>query len=219
MMKFKAAIFDLDGTLLNTLQDIADSMNEVLKNNGFPQHEAEAYKLFVGEGMRTLVRKVLPEKERVDTVIEKCLSEMRRTYGSGWAEKTRPYDGIESMLKWLKENGLRLSVLSNKPHEFTLKSIRHFFEESIFEIVLGAGKFPDKPDPASAIYISEQMGIPPSQFIYLGDSGIDMATATGAGMFAVGVLWGFRGREELTLSGANLLVSSPGELIEFLENS
>lgn len=218
MNKFMAAVFDLDGTLLDTLQDIAESMNQVLLEMGFPQHPVQSYKMFVGGGMRVLVRKTLPEESRTEAVIDKCLSAMKETYASRWANKTMPYDGITDMLLSLREMNFKLAVLSNKPHEFTVESVIHFFGANIFDIIIGGGKFPSKPDPSSAIFISEQLMVPAEQIIYLGDSGIDMMTATGAGMFAVGALWGFRSREELIAEGADLLIKTPQELTEYLQH-
>lgn len=216
-MKFKAAIFDLDGTLVDSLNDIADSMNHVLSVHGFPLHPVSDYRFFVGEGMRVLVTRALPQGLSDQKLIDLCLSQMKEEYSRIWNHKTRVYDGILQLLKYLSDQGFVLTVLSNKPHEFTVKVINHYFGNSVFKEVVGAGIFPPKPDPAAALSIARLCQISPSDFLYLGDSAVDMKTAKSAGMFACGCLWGFRGREELLDSGADLIVEEPKSVIRFLE--
>lgn len=216
-MKFKAALFDLDGTLVDSLNDIADSMNYVLSIHGFPPHPVSDYRFFVGEGMRVLVTRALPRGLSDQKLIDLCLSQMKDEYSKRWNCKTRVYDGIPQLLKYLSDNDLVLSVLSNKPHEFTVKVIEHYFGNSVFKETMGAGKFPQKPDPSAALSIARACRIFPSDFLYLGDSAVDMRTAKSAGMFACGCLWGFRGREELLDSGADLIVEKPEFIIRFMK--
>lgn len=216
-MKFKAAIFDLDGTLVDSLNDIADSMNHVLSMHGFPIHSLSDYRLFIGDGMRVLVTRALPGGLSDPKLIELCLSQMKDEYARSWNCKTRVYDEIPQLVKYLSDNGLALSVLSNKPHEFTVKVVEHYFGNSVFKAIIGAGKFPKKPDPSAALSIAQSLWISPSDFLYMGDSAVDMKTAKSAGMFACGCLWGFRDREELLDSGADLIAEKPEYLIRFME--
>ncbi len=218
-MKFKAALFDLDGTLVDSLNDIADSMNHVLSIHGFPLHPVGDYRFFVGEGMRVLVSRALPEDSTDQKLIELCLSQMKDEYARRWDCKTRIYDGIPQLLKYMSGKDLALSVLSNKPHELTVKVIEHYFGDSVFREIVGAGKFPKKPDPAAALSLARSVGVSPCEFFYLGDSAVDMKTAKSAGMFACGCLWGFRETEELLTSGADLIVEKPEYVIRFLEKN
>lgn len=216
-MKFKAVIFDLDGTLLNTIDDLANSMNAVLERSGHPTHGNDAYKYFVGDGMRNLVIRALPEDKRDDASVELCLAEMKKEYGNRWDEKTRPYEGIPELLEALSERGLKLAVLSNKPDNMTQLVISKLLSQWHFDIVAGEKSgVPKKPDPAGAVAIAEKFGIKPGEILYLGDTDVDMKTASSAGMYAVGVLWGFRKSGELIEGGARILISRPEVLLDLL---
>ncbi|MGA2400259.1 MAG: HAD family hydrolase [Syntrophobacteraceae bacterium] len=215
---FQAIIMDVDGTLLDTLQDLADSMNATLSHFGFPVHPVENYRHFVGDGMENLVRRSLPDSAKNDPrLISRCLEMMRQTYERNWKAKSRPYPGIPELLDALTARGLKMAVLSNKPHDFTLKVIAEFLAAWRFEAVMGERPpVPRKPDPSSALEIANVLGVEPAGFLYLGDTATDMKTANGAGMFAVGALWGFRNAEELIASGAARLIGKPAELLELL---
>jgi len=218
-MKFHAVLFDLDGTLLDTLQDIADSMNEALKKHGLPGYPAESYKKFVGGGLELLVRRVLPEHIDADSLFRVLMEQMQNEYSTRWSVNTRLYPGIRRMLDGLTEQGLRLSILSNKPDDFTQKIYAHYLSTWNFEIVLGAGAaLPRKPDPAAALWIADQMQLAPAEFVYLGDSSTDMKTAVAAGMRPIGALWGFRDADELLESGAEQLIARPEEMLEVVKD-
>jgi len=215
-----AVIFDLDGTLLDTLRDLADSMNAVLEELGYSAHPVDAYRTFVGEGVLNLVRRALPPdwRERVvraDGFLERCVQAMREQYELRSTLTTAPYPGIPELLASLGERGVYLAVLSNKPDAFTKKLVTRFFGERRFAVVLGARDgVPRKPDPAGAREILRLLGKSPAETLYVGDSGTDMDTAARAGMVSVGVLWGFRSTAELRGHGATRLVSAPHELLE-----
>jgi len=213
-MRFSAALFDLDGTLLNTLEDIADSANAALERAGFATHPTPAYRTFVGEGVRLLAERALPEGSRDDATVESIMDAIREEYGHRWADKTRPYDGIAAMLAQLGELRVRMAILSNKPDDSTKMCAARLLPEGAFEIVLGARDgVPRKPDPTAAVEIASRMGFAPGEFLYLGDTRTDMQTAIGAGMFPVGALWGFRDEMELREAGARELVRSPAEVV------
>jgi len=216
-MKFEAILFDLDGTLLNTLEDLADSANAVLAQRGHPTHPVEAYKYFVGGGIRNLVVKMLPEDERDEGAITACISEVRDEYSGRWDKKTHSYKGIPEMLSELAARKMSMSVYSNKPDEFTKKCVERFLGDFPFKIVVGARPgFPGKPDPTVALNIAGQLGVAPETFLYLGDTSTDMQTATSAGMYAAGVLWGFRTAEELQENGAQVLLKKPSDALELI---
>ncbi len=216
-MNYKAILFDLDGTLLNTLQDLAKSMNSGLARLGFPQHEADAYKHFVGEGREVMAERALPAGNRDESTVAKLADLFNEEYGIHWADSTAPYDGIPEMLDAITALGPKMVVLSNKPHGPTLLTVSHLLSRWRFDVVMGARpSVPRKPDPTSAIQIAEEVGVQPEEFLYLGDSDIDMKTAVGAGMYPVGALWGFRTRDELLAGGAKGLVRHPTELLPML---
>ncbi|CUH94711.1 hypothetical protein P22_0777 [Propionispora sp. 2/2-37] len=217
-MKYSGILFDLDGTLLDTLDDLANSMNVVLQKHGFPVHDTEKYKYFIGNGMETLVKRVLPAANSEDKKLrEACLEEFRTEYGRRWHEQTKPYDGINQLLDALETKGIQLSVLSNKADSFTRIIIERYFGSQRFRFVFGAREgVPKKPDPGSALEIAGLSGIPAAKYLYLGDSGVDMQTATAAGMYAVGAAWGFREEEELLQNGARVVIKQPEELLALL---
>lgn len=208
-------MFDLDGTLLNTLNDIGNAVNRVLSRHNFPTHAMDAYRHFVGNGIGTLIVRALPEDKRDSSMIRTCVDEFDREYDKTWNVETTLYPGIEEMLDLVQDRGLRLAVFSNKPHEFTQNCVDAFFPYREFEVVLGIKEpIPHKPDPTGALTIAHRMGIAPASFLYLGDTGTDMQTACAAGMYPVGALWGFRSSDELTENGAKALVNHPEEVAE-----
>jgi phosphoglycolate phosphatase len=215
---FQAIIFDLDGTLLDTLADIGDSVNLMLAEYGFPGHTTDDYRRFIGNGIRMLVTRALPIEGRSEELVAACVRRAREIYWENWNRKTRPYDGITDLLDQLKTRGLPLAVLSNKPHDFTVRYVHAYFDRWDFKVVMGQNDhFPVKPDPASALDIARQMGLAPESFLFVGDSAVDMKTAEAASMHAVGVAWGFRGPKELRENGCQTLVSHPLEIIELLK--
>ncbi len=209
---------DVDGTLLDTLQDLADSMNSTLRHFGFPVHELEKYKYFLGDGMENLVRRSLPDSAKTDSrLISRCIEMMRQIYDRNWNVKSRPYPGIPELLDALSVRGLKMAVLSNKPHVLTQRVIEGLLPAWRFEVVMGeCPPAPRKPDPSSALKIADRLGVEPACFLYLGDTATDMKTSNGAGMYAVGALWGFRNAEELIQGGAKKLIAKPAELLELL---
>ena len=216
MIKKKAIIFDLDGTLLDTLADLGNSVNRVLSANQFPTHEIEAYRYFIGDGAKMLIQRALPEDQREETLIQKCLQAFKADYEKNWRNQTSIYPGIADLLNSLSSQGLKLAVLSNKPHDFTVQCVQHFLSEWTFEVVLGQHPSrPKKPDPAGALAIAEQMKTDPSSFCYAGDSGVDMKTAQAAGMSPIGVTWGYRTAKELRTAGAAALVNKPAQISKY----
>ncbi len=215
--RFDAVLFDLDGTLLDTLRDISQACNCVLIEHGFPPHPIDAYQYLVGDGARVLLSRAIPEGHRNEATIDVCLTDYIAEYARGWNVHTQPYEGIGDLLDALTERGIKLAVLSNKPHPFTVQCVDTFLARWCFHTVLGqTDGFPRKPDPASALDVARRLGTTPDRVCYVGDTATDMQTASGAGMFAVGVLWGFRERAELEANGASLIIAHPRELLSLI---
>ena len=217
IMKYRSVLFDLDGTLLDTLKDIADSVNKALSSLGFPEHEVDAYKYFVGDGEDVLVLRALPEDHRDSMTSNNVLSLFHKLYGVHWGDNTRPFQGIPDLLDALTKVGIRMAVLSNKGQKSVDQTISAFLANWRFDVVLGAlPSMPTKPDPTGALRIVTQMGLKTSDFLYLGDSGVDMKTAVAAAMYPVGALWGYRKADELLASGAKALAHKPEEILPLL---
>ena len=217
-MSYEAVLFDLDGTLLDTLEDLADATNRALARSGFPAHPLDAYRYFVGDGMRNLILRTLPEGQRDEEMLAKTIEAFQEEYGRNWADKTRPYEGVPELLDALAERGVPMAILSNKPDEFTKLCVGRLLPRWRFRAVQGVSETnPKKPDPTGALAIAERLGVAPAEVLYVGDTNTDMKTANAAGMFAVGVTWGFRPASELLAHGARALLAAPGELVGLLD--
>jgi phosphoglycolate phosphatase len=216
-VKFKAVLFDLDGTLLNTIEDLTEAMNEVLRQKGWPEHDPERFKYYVGRGVKDIVTKALPPERRDEATIEASMRAYNEAYSRRYSRKTRPYDGVGALLDACATAGMPMAVLSNKPDEFTRRMVNELLPGRRFEVVWGTRPgVPHKPDPTSALEIAVRFKVRPEAVLYLGDSEVDMETAGRAGMYAVGVLWGFRTADELIGSGARILARRPTDLLDWL---
>lgn len=214
---FKAVLFDLDGTLLDTLKDLCDSVNVVMAVRGFPMHTLEAVRWYVGEGARLLVERALPPEYRTEADIDAALADYRADYAKNWNVATRPYEGIPELLDELQRRGLALGVLSNKPHAMTVKCIEGYLAAVPFKAVLGQrDDVARKPDPAGAHEAARLMGCDASEVLYVGDTAVDMETARAAGMFALGATWGFRPESELREHGADAIIHHPRDVLAYL---
>ena len=216
-MKINTAIFDLDGTLLNTLGDLCDSVNCAVMRRGFPAVTEEQTRQRAGNGVRKLVERCIPENKRTEAMVDACLDDFRTAYNERMMNRTQPYDGILPLLKELKKAGVSVGVLSNKYDLAAKGLIRHYFGDLV---QVTCGERPDtprKPDPTSALQLLRELGGDAATALYIGDSAVDMQTAQNAGLAAVGVTWGFRPAEELKAAGAQALVSDPSELLPMFE--
>lgn len=216
-MAIRAVLFDLDGTLLDTLDDIGGAMNLVLADHGLPQYPLSRYRWFVGDGAEVLVRRALPAGQATEALVRQCLADFRTAYAQCWNVRTKPYPGIPELLDALTERGMGMAVLSNKPHEFTVRCVDTYLPRWRFAAVFGEepGRL-RKPDPAGALEIAQCLNVPPRDIVYLGDTATDMQTARAAGMLPVGALWGFRPASELLAAGARHLIETPAGLLDLL---
>ena len=215
-MKFKGIIFDLDGTLVDSLHDISDAMNKVLQGLNFPTHTYETYQYFIGSGLRNLVSKALPSTNNSHEQIEFCFERIINEYREICTSKTKPYEGILELLDNLTSQNIKLAVFSNKADELTKKIASEIFPD-YFDTAVGLSTEElKKPNPFEAVEISKKWSLNPEEILFVGDSDIDMKTAVNANMFPVGVSWGYRTEEELKTSGAKLVINNASELIEIL---
>ena len=216
-MTIKAAIFDLDGTLLDTLADIAEAVNRVLEAWGHPTHGPDAYRYFVGDGSEMLVTRALPEDQRSDEAVQQALKAFKAHYRKNWDRRTRPFDGVPQLLDALVRQGIRLAVCSNKPHEFSVLCVEKLLQPWRFDQIVGQSpRFAKKPAPDMALAIAERVGIRPGETLFVGDSGVDMRTAVAAGMVPVGAAWGFRTEAELMENGCRFVVRHPLEVLKLI---
>lgn len=215
-MKFKGIIFDLDGTLVDSLHDISDAMNTVLESLNYPTHTYETYQYFIGSGLRNLVSKALPSTNNSDEQIEICFESMINEYREICTLKTKPYEGIVELLENLTLQNIKMAVFSNKADELTKKIASEIFP-NYFDTAVGLSiEELKKPNPFEAVEISKNWNLKPEEILFVGDSDIDMQTAVNANMFPVGVSWGYRTEDELKTSGAKLVINNASELIEIL---
>ena len=215
-MKYKGIIFDLDGTLVNSLEDISDAMNNVLTGLNYPTHTYEAYQYFIGSGLRNLVSKALPASNNSEIDIENCFNCMIAEYREICTLKTKPYAGILELLDDLVSRDIKLAVFSNKADELTKKIASEIFPDYFNTAVGLSTEALKKPNPFEAVEISKNWNLKTEEIIFIGDSDIDMLTATNANMFPLGVSWGYRTEEELIASGAKMVINNPADLIELL---
>ena len=213
----KLVIFDLDGTLLNTIEDLGNAANYALSQNGYPTHSLESYPFFVGNGVRNLIRKALPDDMRTDSIIESLLKDFKEYYNEHNTDCTKPYDGIEELLRNLQDNGVKIAVASNKYQQATEKIIAHYFGDIDFVAVYGQREGVNvKPDPSVVFSILSDAKVPKSEVLYVGDSGVDMETARRACVDSVGVTWGFRSEKELNEYHADMIVNKASDIFDIV---
>jgi phosphoglycolate phosphatase len=213
-MTITAVIFDLDGTLLDTLEDIAQAFNRVLARRGLSLHPVPAYRAFVGEGAHVLARRALPRALRDEPTVAAVSQEYIDVYGALDPVSARPYAGIPELLDELAARGLPMAVLSNKTHDNTRQCVATLLGRWRFDPVLGLRDgVPRKPDPAAALEIASHLGVPPARMLFVGDTATDIATAASAGMVSAGACWGFRDETELRAAGARWLCHLPEDVL------
>lgn len=223
---YTSVIFDMDGTLLDTVRDLAEATNRVLERNGYMALPEKDFKHYLGDGVENLMRRVLksqPEDKRpgdldIESMLPNMIKAQKNEYASLWKMNTRPYDGILEMLTDLKRNGCKLGIVTNKPHDFAQLMTNYYFGSDLFDIVIGQEPDrPVKPAPDSLYYAMDSLNVSKSGLLYVGDTNTDMFTAKNADVMSIGVLWGFRSREELLESGARFIAETPDDILRIYE--
>ena len=214
----KLIIFDLDGTLINTLEDLANSGNYALMVHHFPPHPVPAYKNFVGNGVNKLIERIIPIDKRSTELIKQVKETFVSHYNQHATDHTRPYPEIQQLLEKLQEKKIKISVATNKYHAAAVPLVSQYFPTIDFDLILGhRDNFPIKPDPAIVLETLTTLAVNKEDCYYLGDSDVDMLTANSAGVKAIGVTWGFRSEQELRTSGAKFIIHSPLELLTIIK--
>ena len=214
----KACIFDMDGTTVNTINSIAHFANSALKKYNLPVIDTEKYNYLVGDGARVLVQRMIETVGGSNNDFENVFSEYNSTYDNDFMYLTEAYDGILELLDSLKAKGIKSAILSNKPHETAIKVSDTLFGDNI-DICYGArASVPLKPDPSGVFELLELLGVKKEECVYIGDTSTDMKTGKNSGLYTVGVLWGFRKRDELEENGADVIISQPCELLNIIDN-
>lgn len=218
-MMIKLVIFDLDGTLVDSVNDLADSVNFVLSKNGYPINDVNKYYHYVGSGTLKLVERALNRNTDDKAEISRLHEEFLEYYSKHYLDKTRAYDGIPKLLKLLNQTGIMISVASNKTDIFTKEIVKKLFSDIDFVCVSGKKVgVPRKPDPTIVFEILDSVNVNPCEALYVGDSDIDVQTGHNAGLMVCGCEWGFRGRDELLNSGSDFIVKNPAEISEIINN-
>lgn len=214
-MKYDAVIFDLDGTLTDTLEDLKNSVNYALSQFGFPERNTEEIRSFVGNGVKRLIYLSVPENTP-DEISESCLSVFREHYNNHSCEKTKPYDGIADLLKLLKDNGIKTAVVTNKMHSAAEDIVKYFFDGLIDVTVGQIDGVAQKPQPDGVYRVLDLLGVSREKAVYVGDSEVDCITAKNAGIPCIGVMWGFRDRDVLIKNGADYIVDRPLDIFDYI---
>jgi phosphoglycolate phosphatase len=218
-MAFRAILFDLDGTLLDTLADIASAANEALTLEAFPARTEADYLRFIGDGIATTFRRALPPDRSGDEEVARCVANFQETYGKSWNVHTQPYDGIPELLDVLTARGIALAILSNKGDDFTRLCSQTYLDRWPFREIRGLRPdSPRKPDPTVALEIAESLGVEPGECAFVGDSVVDIQTGKAAGMYPIGVSWGFQTVERLRDAGAGAIIDHPRFLLDVLDD-
>lgn len=213
----KAVLFDLDGTLADSLIDLADGVNRAIALKGFPTHEVEAFKYFVGDGIPKMIERALPPEHRTEDDINEIKEIFLPYYAVHYADNTYAYEGMPELVNILKAQGFIIAVVTNKEQHMANEVVKSLYGD-LFDLIFGKRDgIPAKPDPTAALMAMEELGVKPEECVFIGDSGMDVATAVNSGAVPVGELWGFRKKDELLENGAKYIISKPQELLAIIE--
>lgn len=217
-MKLKAAMFDIDGTLIDSIEDLYLTMNSVLNSGGYPRISREKVKHLIGNGARRFMELSLPEGARDKENVDRYLLKYHAEYEKNGCKNTVPFEGITEILQKLSENNILLAVISNKPHPAAVNVIKTYFPKTEFKVVMGQREdFPPKPDPASSLYAAKMLGFPPENIALIGDGDADAMAANNGGFYQAAVLWGYRTKEELEAAGAKNFLSKPSQILDIFD--
>lgn len=211
-MKFKAVFFDLDGTLVNSLEDLAASTNYVLSRHGYPTHNVESFKYFAGDGIAKMLERAMPPEKVTPEALEKVKSDFMAYYAHHYADNTSAYDGLKDLVACFKKSGLKLAVVTNKAQEMAEKVVTKVYGNS-FDYILGMREgIPAKPDPTGVLLAMKELKVAPSECAFVGDTGMDVAAGVNSKAYPIGVLWGFRDKKELAEFGAKEFAENADQL-------
>ena len=214
----KAVLFDLDGTLANSLDDLANATNYAIKKFGFPERNVDEYKYFAGDGMPKMIERALPQEHSDGHTVSKILPVFLEYYGAHYCDNTRAYEGMPELVCRLKAKGIKVAVVTNKAQEMADMVVSKLYG-NWFDFVLGKRDgIPPKPDPTAALKTMEILGVKPNECVFVGDSKMDVMTGVNSGAYPVGVLWGFRKEDELILGGAKKIIQEPKELLAIIDS-
>ncbi len=209
----KACIFDMDGTTVNSIKSIAYFANRALNKYGLSSIDTERYKLLVGNGAKTLVKRMFAEVGAADDIYEEVLNEYNKSYDDNFLYLAKPYDGICELLQKLKKSGIKTAIVSNKPDSTAKKISDELFGKELIDICVGARDgVPLKPDPTVVVEVMKKFEVEPEDCLYIGDTATDMLTGKNAGIYTIGVLWGFRSRDEIEGAGADMVTDNPKDI-------
>ena len=213
----KAVLFDLDGTLADSLIDLADGVNRAIASKGFPTHEVEAFKYFVGDGIPKMIERALPESNRDAATINEIKDIFLPYYAIHYADNTYAYAGMPELVNTLKSQGFIVAVVTNKEQHMANEVVKSLYGD-VFDLIFGKRDgIPAKPDPTAALMAMKELGVTPEECVFIGDSGMDVATAVNSGAVPVGELWGFRKEDELLENGAKYIIRQPQELLDIIK--
>lgn len=213
----RAVLFDLDGTLADSLIDLADGVNRAMEQKGYPAHEVDAFKYFVGDGIPKMIERALPPEHRTSDEVNEIKDIFLSYYSIHYADNTYAYDGMPELVSALKSKGFIVAVVTNKEQAMANEVVTSLYGD-VFDLIFGKRDgIPAKPDPTAALLAMKELGVKPSECVFIGDSGMDVATAVNSGAVPVGELWGFRKEDELLANGAKYIISKPHELLDIIE--
>lgn len=214
----KAVLFDLDGTLANSLQDLADATNFALAKGGFPARELGEFNYFVGDGMPKMVERAIPEGKATPELVSQLLKFCLEYYAVHYVDNTYAYEGCVELVNTLKQRGIIVAVVTNKAQEMADIVVKKLYGDA-FDLIFGKRDgLPAKPDPTATLMAMKELGVKPEECVFIGDSGVDVKTGVNSGAVSVGELWGYRGREELIGNGAQYIIQKPQELIDIIDS-
>ncbi len=212
----KAVLFDLDGTIADTLEDLAFGANYVLEQNGYDTHKTERYKIFVGNGIAKLIERILPESDRNQDNIQNFKKQFIEYYGAHYCDRTKLYDGVADMLEQIKAKDIKIAIVTNKAQPMADAVVNKLLGTGFCKVYGQRDDMPTKPDPTLTHLAMKELGVQPCECLFVGDSDVDIITAKNSGAYPVGVLWGFRSQEELKAAGAKTTISHPAQLLKLL---
>lgn len=213
----KAVLFDLDGTIANTLKDLADASNFALDFYGFPTYETEKYRYFVGRGIPNLIKNIVPSEKGDEQTLQRVMAKFFEYYNVHYADNTCVYSGVPELFETLQKMGIKFAVVTNKAHSAAIEVVKRLYGDTVSVVIGQSDAYPIKPAPEMPTAAAKQLGVQTTDCLFVGDSGVDCQTGVNCGAVSVGVSWGFREKDELWSNGAKYIVDTPEEIIDIIK--